>query len=568
MIFSNKRFKYSKDNVKADLEHLQKLFIMPDSPDKFVQFGNELLDLIHSFFSEKGGIHSEISPQELEKIFSNIDIPEDPHLFKDILQEIKQNVIKHSVKVGNPYYIGHMTSAIPYFMILLEMIVAALNQNQVKIETAKASTFLEREFIAWIHRLVFDFPVKYYKANIQNQRVALGVVTTDGTISNLTALLVARNRLFPPTSTFQGIAHAGVFAAYEYYNVERAVVLVSQRGHYSISKAARILGLGDDNIISIPVDSNNRLDLNAMENVCSQIEENNRKGGRQTRIMAIIGIAGTTETGNIDPLPALRQLADKYNAYFHVDAAWGGPVLLVDKYRYLFDGIDAADSVAFDAHKLLYCPMSMGLILFRDENDLDYVRHNSRYILRPDSLDLGKFTVEGSRPFNVLKPWVTLKIFGRDGFRLLFDHAFNLTAVLRGLVEVHPNFEGMNKPELFIIVYRFVPRPVQDKLRELKWEKMFNPDHLSEIEKEITSINEVLNELNVALHRAIRKEDNSFVSRTMIESTEYLPQLIVVLRAVMINPLTTPEILSEIIEEQNELGWKIYEQEFIDRFQL
>jgi glutamate decarboxylase len=108
-----------------------------------------------------------------------------------VLSEINGKIIAHSVKVGNPYYIGHMTSAIPYFMILLEMIIAALNQNQVKIETAKASSFVERELVAWFHRLIFDRPESYYQKNIQNPRVALGNVTSDGTISNLTALLVA-----------------------------------------------------------------------------------------------------------------------------------------------------------------------------------------------------------------------------------------------------------------------------------------------------------------------------------------------------------------------------------------
>ena len=145
----------SQKRVKSTLEYLRKLFIMPDSPDKFVEFGHELLEMIHVFFQEKGGIHSSATLPELSQIFQQISIPESPLLIKDVLSEIKSMVIGHSVKVGSPYYIGHMTSAIPYFMILLEMIIAALNQNQVKIETAKASSFVERELVAWIHNLIF-----------------------------------------------------------------------------------------------------------------------------------------------------------------------------------------------------------------------------------------------------------------------------------------------------------------------------------------------------------------------------------------------------------------------------
>ena len=261
-----------QSKIPTDLEHLRKLFIMPDSPDRFMQFGYELLDLIHSFFKEKGGIHSEISLPQLACLFNAIDIPKEPKLLKDILAEVKQKVIKHSVKVGNPYYIGHMTSAIPYFMILLEMIIAALNQNQVKIETAKASTFVEREFISWIHRLIFCKSASFYKRNIQNHRIALGNVTLDGTLANLTAMLVARNKAFPADERFPGIRKAGVAETFRYYAIHKAVFIVSQRGHYSIDKVARITGIGDNNVIKIPVDSNNKIDINALKKVLEDLQ--------------------------------------------------------------------------------------------------------------------------------------------------------------------------------------------------------------------------------------------------------------------------------------------------------
>jgi len=552
--------------VRADLEHLRKLFIMPDSPDKFLEFGHELLDLIHTFFKSKGGIHSEISLPELAKIFSVMEIPRHPSLLKDILGEIKSKVIAHSVKVGNPYYIGHMTSAIPYFMILLEMIIAALNQNQVKIETAKASTFLERELIAWIHRLIFDRSPNFYRTHVQNHRIALGNVTLDGTMANLTALMVARNKAFPASGRFPGIRKAGIYDAYRYYNCERAVILVSARGHYSIEKIARILGLGNHNVIKIPVDAGNRIDIARLRQVCARIRERNERPGEKTKIVAIIGIAGTTETGNIDDLVELRRIADENGTYFHVDAAWGGALLIVDKYRHLFKGIDRADSVTFDAHKLMYSPLSMGMVLFRNETALNYIKHASNYIIRPDSVDQGRFTVEGSRPFSCLKPWVTFKIFGKEGFRILFDHAFEITGALRDIITRHPDFEAMNVPEIFIFNYRYVPRGIRPRLDALMRDidSEADPYRVIKLLKRLRRINEALNDLNIELHRAIRQEDNSFVSRTMMESTRYNPQKIVVLRAVTINPLTTPEILNEIVEEQSALGARIYKSEFAD----
>ncbi|MCX7679565.1 MAG: pyridoxal-dependent decarboxylase [Spirochaetes bacterium] len=554
--------------IPGGMEQIRKLFIMPDSPDKFMEFGYELLDLIHNFFKEKGGIHSEIPLTELAKIFSNIEIPREPQLWRTILNEIKNNIIAHSVKVGNPYYVGHMTSAIPYFMILLEMIIAALNQNQVKIETAKASTYVERELIGWIHRLIFNRSPKYYRQNVQNRNYVLGNVTVDGTIANLTALLVARNRAFPPDGRFPGIRKAGIYDAFRYYHCNRAVIFVSKRGHYSIDKIAWILGLGENSVIKIPVDAYNKIDVDYLARELHQIEERNRYGEEKIKIIALVGIAGTTETGNVDNLMALYELADRYETHFHVDAAWGGPLLLVDEYRHLFRGIELADTVTFDAHKLLYSPLSMGMVLFRSKKLSSFLFHTSNYIIREDSVDQGRFTVEGSRPFSCLKPWVTLKLFGQEGFRVLFGHASMLTNTLMNLVEKHENFERMNYPELFIFNYRFVPAKVQQKLRELEKDAI-NRDVQGGLcaKEKIKKINHMLNQLNVELHKAIRQEDNSFVSRTMLESTRYAPQKIVVLRAVTVNPLTTPEILKEIIDEHNALGLKLYEKEFKNRIE-
>ncbi len=573
-MYSNvKQYNKRRDDIPLDMEQIRKLFIMPDSADKFHEFGNELLDMIHNFFTEKGGIHSSILLPDLAKLFSKIDVPETPQRLKNVLYEVKNNVISHSVKVANPYYIGHMTSAVPYFVILLEMIIAALNQNQVKIESAKASTFLEKQFLSWMHRIVFNRSPKFYKDNIQNRETVLGNITLDGTMANFTALMIARNMAFGPDGKFPGIREAGLFEAYKYYGYERAVILVSRRGHYSIEKVGRSLGLGNQNVIKIPVDSKNKIDLIKLEKTIIEIEATNRSGGPKTKIIAMVGIAGTTETGNIDNLHEMGIIAKKYKIFFHVDAAWGGSVLLADEYRYLFAGIENADSVTVDAHKLLYAPPSLGMVFFRNGTELKAIQHYSNYIIRPDSMDLGRHSLEGSRPFASLKPWATIKIFGRDGFKLIFDNAFKLTSVLRGLVEMHCNFEAMNQPELFIFNYRFIPKKIKEKLNRLM-AKIEN-EELSERKndlvkvkylRKIENINIVLNELNTELHKAIREEDESFVSRTMIDCPLYFYQDCVILRAITINPLTTPEILQEIIEQQNKLGLKIYKAGFEGKF--
>ncbi|MGD0210090.1 MAG: aminotransferase class V-fold PLP-dependent enzyme [Desulfomonilia bacterium] len=539
--------------IESTPEYMKKLFIMPESSDRFVEFGIHLLDLIHDFFKEKGGIHSSVSMEDLTKIFNNIEMPSQPHLIKDVLDEIKNNIIKHSVKVANPYYIGHMTSAIPYFMILLEMIAVSLNQNQVKIESAKASSFVEREFLCWIHQLVYNNTTDFYNKNIQNPKIALGNITSDGTVANLTALTLAMAKAFPPDKKgFRGVRVEGLARALDHYGYRQALFLVSKRGHYSICKAGTIVGIGEHGVIRVPVQPCiNKIDINKLQCIVEKIRKEDKAVGKPTKFVAVIGIAGTTETGNIDDLEALAEIAKQLGAHFHVDAAWGGGALLMDGARDMMMGIERADSVTMDAHKLLYAPNSLGICVFKDVEDSRYLYHTSNYIIREGSVDQGRFTIEGSRSFSCLKPWASIKIFGRDGYKFIFDHARDLQNTFVEFIERDQLFELMNKPELFIINYRFVPEELRSMLNELMRNPRKNSDH-------ITTINKIINNLNVELHKTIRDHDMSFVSRTRLESTQYAPRQIVVLRAITINPNTERYMLKQILNEHRSMGIRLW----------
>ena len=539
--------------IESTPEYMKKLFIMPESSDRFVEFGIHLLDLIHDFFKEKGGIHSSVSMEDLTKIFNNIEMPSQPHLIKDVLDEIKNNIIKHSVKVANPYYIGHMTSAIPYFMILLEMIAVSLNQNQVKIESAKASSFVEREFLCWIHQLVYNNTTDFYNKNIQNPKIALGNITSDGTVANLTALTLAMAKAFPPDNKgFRGVRVEGLARALDHYGYRQALFFVSKRGHYSICKAGTIVGIGEHGVIRVPVQPCiNKIDINKLQCIVEKIRKEDKAVGKPTKFVAIIGIAGATETGNIDDLEALAEIAKQLGAHFHVDAAWGGGALLMDGVRDMMMGIEKADSVTMDAHKLLYAPNSLGICVFKDVEDSRYLYHTSNYIIREGSVDQGRFTIEGSRSFSCLKPWASIKIFGKDGYKLIFDHARDLQNTFVEFIERDQLFELMNKPELFIINYRFVPEELRFMLNELMRNPRKNSDH-------ITTINKIINNLNIELHKTIRDHDMSFVSRTRLESTKYAPRQIVVLRAITINPNTERYMLKQILNEHRSMGIRLW----------
>jgi putative pyridoxal-dependent aspartate 1-decarboxylase len=541
--------------IESTTDYMKKLFIMPDSSDKFVEFGVHLLDLIHDFFKEKGGIHSSISMEDLAKIFNSIDMPRNPVLIKDVLDEIKNNIIKHSVKVANPYYIGHMTSAIPYFMILLEMISVSLNQNQVKVESAKASSFVEREFLCWIHHLIYNNTREYYQKNIQNPRVALGNITSDGTMANITALTLAMTKAFPPDGkSFKGIRIEGLARALDYYGYRQALILVSKRGHYSICKAGTILGIGESGVVYVPVHPyTNKIDINKLHQTIERIRKEDKAAGKPSKIFAITGIAGTTETGNIDDLDQLAEIAHDLGTHFHVDAAWGGGALIMDVGKNLMKGIDRADTVSIDAHKLLYAPNCTGICLFKDVEDSKLIYHTSNYIIREGSVDQGRFTIEGSRSFSCLKPWAALKIIGKNGYKLIFDHARILQETFADLIEKDTLFELLNKPELFIINYRFVPEELKLKLDEL----MVSPKENSE---KITHINKIINTINIELHKTIREHDTSFVSRTRLESTKYAPRKVVVLRAITVYPNTEQYMLKKVLNEHRSMGIKIWRE--------
>src|SRR2546427_3611092 len=147
-----------------------------------------------------------------------------------------------------------MTSVVPDFASILGELVVPLNQNLVKKEASPALTLLERQVIAMIHRLIYQSPEEFYGWHIQNSESTLGLLTQGGTLSNLTALWMARNAAFPKSDDFPGVESVGLASALTRYGYDDAVIIGSRLMHYSIPKAAGILGLGGQNVIRIPVD--------------------------------------------------------------------------------------------------------------------------------------------------------------------------------------------------------------------------------------------------------------------------------------------------------------------------
>jgi glutamate decarboxylase len=251
--------------------------------------------------------------------------------------------------------------------------------------------------------------------------------------------------------------------------------------------------------------------------------------------MAIIGIAGTTETGTIDPLPELAAICAQNRIHFHVDAAWGGPTLMSDRYRHLLDGISRADSIIIDGHKQFYMPMTCGMVFFKDPVSMESVVYHAKYINRPGSVDLGIKSLPGSREANSLILDSALRIMGSQGYALLIEHGIETAKKLAQEINRRPDFELVTPPRLNILTYRLYPK----KLKSAGGDR-------PEIEHR-------LNEINKRLQRLQREAGKSFVSRTTINLSSAPGSEIVVLRWVIMNPMTTIEILKEILDEQENI---------------
>lgn len=519
------------DIAQANLENLYRIFTIPEAPDSTLgQIDQAISDNVAGFLQD----HIVALERELEEIeddFTDSRVPEEPTFVSDYTEFIKEKLVAQSVHTASPGFVGHMTSAIPYFMLPLSRIMIALNQNLVKVETSKAFTPLERQVLAMLHRLVYDDSDDFYRCWIHDSQHALGAFCSGGTVANVTALWAARNRLCGPTDTFKGIAQEGLLKSLNYLDCQGLAVFVSRRGHYSLGKAADLLGIGRENLIAVETDQRNRIDLQLLREHC------NRLRGEGILPLGLVGIAGTTETGNVDPLEALADFAAEQNCHFHVDAAWGGPTLFSANHRGLLKGIERADSVTLDAHKQLYAPMGAGMVVFRDPAALSSIEHHAAYILREGSKDLGSHTLEGSRPGMAMLVHAGLSIIGRKGYELLMDQGIERAQRFAEMVAAHPDFELVTRPELNILTYRYNPAWVQQALAQA------SPEQTDQI-------NALLDQVTRTVQKRQREAGKTFVSRTRIRQARYGDEPITVFRAVLANPLTTQEILATVLVEQ------------------
>lgn len=489
-------------------------------------------------------IHGDITLPDLQKVFGETKLNELPSSLEAVFKECLDTVVKHSVHTSHPYFVGHMTSNVPYFAYVVDVIISALNQNVVKIETALSASFVEGQTVAWLHKFIYKKSDEFYEKTMHEPGIALGNMTSGGTLGNMTALSVARSKCLP------GVERKGLCQVLKEKKLDRVVILASTRVHYSVKKVASLLGLGSESVISIPVhEYTNKINISALRETLDKLKT------EKALVLSIVGIAGSTETGSIDELQVLSEICKENKIWFHVDAAWGGPLLLSNSHDKLLKGIASADSVTMDGHKLFYLTMSQGCVLFKDEKMLSSIRHHANYIIRHGSVDLGQKSLEGSRRFDSLKMWFALKVLGRQGYGSLMDESLKDAKDFSQCIDTNPQFELTSLVETNILTYRFLPKG---------WKQSFNREVQSkdaEFVKCLDDATHFLNDVNVEVQKIQRQNGKSFVSRTTLESVQKGLD-VVVLRAVVFNTKLNSGIFTDILKEQEEIGNEVSRQKW------
>ncbi|MFI5723542.1 pyridoxal phosphate-dependent decarboxylase family protein [Streptomyces cyaneofuscatus] len=373
---------------------------------------------------------SGVGVDELSPVVDAIDLDRPLGDATAALDELGEVYLRDAVYFHHPRYLGHLNCPVVIPAVLGEAVLSAINSSLDTWDQSAGGTLIERRLIDWTTERIGLGPA------------ADGIFTSGGTQSNLQALLLAREeaKIRP-----------------EHYT--RLRIFTSECSHFSVQKSAKLLGLGPDAVVSVPVDSNKRMQAVALAHA---LEQCIAEGAVP---MAVVATAGTTDFGSIDPLPEIAALCEQFATWMHVDAAYGCGLLASRERRGLLEGIAHADSVTVDYHKSFFQPVSSSAILVRDRATLRHATYHAEYLNPrrmaeeriPNQVDK---SLQTTRRFDALKLWMTLRVMGADGIGELFDEVCDLAAEGWKLLAADPRFDVVVQPQLSTLVFRYIPSGV------------------------------------------------------------------------------------------------------------
>lgn len=356
------------------------------------------------------------------------------------LQELDDVYLRDAVYFHDAKYAAHLNCPVVIPALVGEAVLSAVNSSLDTWDQSAGATMIERRLIDWTAQRL------HLGSN------ADGIFTSGGSQSNLQALLIARNHAVAGLRRESGRSSLRLPAL-----LDTLRIFTSADSHFSIRKSASMLGLGFDAVISVPCTPDHRMDPAALAQAMAEA----RDAGLVP--MAVVATAGTTDFGAVDPLAELATLARAHGAWFHIDAAYGGGLIVSGRYRHLLDGTGLADSVTVDFHKTFFQPVSSSALLVSDRCMLRHVTYYADY-LNPESAALAEIpnqvdkSIQTTRRFDALKLWLTLRTMGADAVGALFDEAIDLAMRVGSLLEADDDFELAAPPQLSTLVFRYRPR--------------------------------------------------------------------------------------------------------------
>jgi glutamate/tyrosine decarboxylase-like PLP-dependent enzyme len=349
-----------------------------------------------------------------------------------IYEEFKRHILPFLIGNAHPRFWGWVTGTGTPLGMLADLLASATNAHAAFGD--QSATHVERQVIGWFARL-FGLPPS-----------AGGLLVSSGSAANLTCLTAARDAMVPE------LLEDGVGA-----RVAPCVVYASDEVHNSVDKAVGIIGLGRRNLRRVATDDDYRIIPAELERAIAD----DRAAGR--RPVCIIATAGTVNTGAIDDLSALARIARREGVWLHVDAAFGAALGVSRRLRHLLDGIEYADSIAFDFHKWFYVPYDVGCVLVRDEAHLrDSFSPPASYLAKLDrgivggGVSYGGLGADLSRRFRALKVWMSLKEHGADRYGEQIEQNVAQASYLAGLIGARPDLELAAPVPLNIVCFRYV----------------------------------------------------------------------------------------------------------------
>ncbi|MEM1257033.1 MAG: pyridoxal-dependent decarboxylase [Bacteroidota bacterium] len=402
-------------------------------------------------------------------------------------EEVIAKILSHTTHIHNPKYLGHQVAATAPITLLTGMLSALLNNGMAVYEMGMSPSAIEK--------IVTDSICK----KIGYDKDGAGFLTHGGTLANLTALLSARKAVLDHDVWNEG-------------HTRPLGIMVCEEAHYCVDRAAKIMGLGEKGIIKIPSMENYSMDTSLLEKYYD------RAISKGIEVFAIIGSAPSTATGAYDDLKAIAQFAQEKQVWFHVDGAHGGAAIYSGKYRHLLEGIESADSVVIDGHKMMLMPAITTALLFKNTWHSQHTfSQKADYLLNEEEeehwINSGKKTFECTKTMMCLHWFVLLKFYGEGIFDEFVTRQYDLARTFEKLIRADPNFEMATSPQSNIVCFRIL--------------------------QEGKTVSE-LNLINAKVRKVLLEDGQYYIVQTKLKGIHYL-------RTALMNPFTTEDHLNQLL---------------------